>query len=88
MDMLVAGGGIDGPSSGGLADVELVGFLDWLKRRMREVLRAGRVSVPVPGVNALEPVFVRASACVAGMVVGNRATPPPPGAGKSLRSGS
>lgn len=90
MDMFVAGGGTEVDSGSGLLGATVFCFLDWLKRRMREVLRAGRASVPVPGVNASGPVLVRATACVAGIVVGNMETPPPPppGAGKSLRSGS
>jgi hypothetical protein len=49
MAMFVAGGGMDGASEAGGAPV---GFLavDWLKRRMKELLRAGRESVPVPPV--------------------------------------
>jgi hypothetical protein len=91
MDMFVAGGGIEEPSSGALVEVVLFGFLDWLKRRIRELLRAGRVSVPVPGANVSGPLFVWATACVAGIVVGSvgkMPTPPPPGAGKSLKVGS
>lgn len=62
MDMLVAGGGIDGASIGGIVEVGLLGLRDWLKRRINEELRAGRCSAPVPGVNASGPMFT----CVAG----------------------
>jgi hypothetical protein len=88
MGMVAGGGGIDEDSGGGLIAAALVCFADWLNRRIKDELRAGRVSVPVPGVNASGPIFVRGAALVTGAVVGRMPTPPPPGAGKSLRLGS
>jgi N-acyl-D-aspartate/D-glutamate deacylase len=92
MDMLVAGGAIEGVSASGLFASGLLAVLDWLKRRMSAVLRAGRASVPVPGANASARMFAYVATCVAGAVVGAvgkmPTPPPPPGAGKSLRLGS
>lgn len=45
MDILVVGGGIEDASCGGSVDAVL--FRDWLKRRINEVLRAGREAVAV-----------------------------------------
>ena len=59
----------------------LLGFRDWLKRRISEVLRAGRDSAGAP---VKELVFGAAMA----VVVPWWMETPPPGAGKSLRAGS
>jgi hypothetical protein len=81
MAMFVAGGGMDGASE---AVDAAMGFLavDWLKRRMNELLRAGRESVPVPPMNG----------CTCGVLwlvgMGTAAVLKLPGAGKSLRLGS
>jgi hypothetical protein len=69
-DRLVAGGGTEAVAGCALEGFSAAGLLDWLKRRMSVVLRAGRVSAPVPGVNASRPGFACAIACVAGIVVG------------------
>jgi hypothetical protein len=74
------GGGIDDASEPDAVDAPL-GFraVDWLKRRMNELLRAGRVSAGAP-VNAC---IVLLALLLAGTLLLNV-----PGAGKSLRSGS
>lgn len=94
--MLVAGGGIEGRSAEGVAEDGLLALRDWLKWRISEALRAGRWWEPVPGVNESGPASMaswvagwRVEAVAAELLeVLNRATPPPPGAGKSLRAGS
>ena len=86
--MFAGGGGIEDGSGGALVGPVVDGFFVWLNLRIKEALRAGRVSVPVPGANASGPMFVRGTAVVADVVAGSMPTPPPPGAGKSLRSGS
>lgn len=89
--MFVAGGGIDAASETP-AEPEAVeaplGFLlvDWLKRRMKELLRVGRVSVgaPVAPVTPAAPV----KACMLGaLVLEGTLLLNVPGAGKSLKSG-
>lgn len=83
MAMLVAGGGIEAASEA-TVDAEAVeaplGFLlvDWLKRRMKELLRVGRESAGTP-----------VNACMLGvLVLAGTVLLKVPGAGKSLRSGS
>jgi hypothetical protein len=83
MAMLVGGGGMVDVSAPEAVGAPL-GFLavDWLKRRTKELLRVGRVSVGVPvkdGMLLLLPEAVLS----AGTPVLNV-----PGAGKSLRAGS
>ena len=81
--MFVAGGGIDDVSELTVL-VEAVdaplGFLlvDWLKRRMKELLRAGRASGGAPVKDCMLGVLVLAG----------RLLLKEPGAGKSLRAGS
>lgn len=83
MAMFAAGGGGIDDASEANVEVDAVdaalGFLllDWLKRRMNELLRVGRVSGGAP----VKDGMVEAAA--AGTLVLKV-----PGAGKSLRSGS
>lgn len=87
MAMLVVGAGVAvlSVNTGGLAFGGLEGFVvpglrvfDWLKRRMNELLRAGRVS-PWPAVKG----------CMFDAVLlGGAVLLKLPGAGKSLRAGS
>jgi hypothetical protein len=89
MAMLVGGGGIADGSEPDAVEAPL-GFLavDWLKRRTKELLRAGRVSVgaPVNGCMLLLLLLLLLLLRVvlsAGTLVLNV-----PGAGKSLSAGS
>jgi hypothetical protein len=78
MAMLVAGGGIDEASE---AVGVTSGFraVDWLKRRMKELLRVGRESAAGVVVNA----------CMLGvLVLAGTGALKLPGAGKSLSVGS
>lgn len=99
MDMFVAGGGIEGLSCGPGAAV----FLDWLKRRSRDVLRTGRESaIAVLAANAVggfievaRPVdFTDFCGCVCGCdceavwVAGGGSEDESGGLGKLLRAGS
>lgn len=83
MAMFVAGGGMDDVSAVTVepdaVDAPL-GFLllDWLKRRAKELLRAGRVSVAAPENDCMLVVLL-----LAGTLLLKE-----PGAGKSLRVGS
>jgi hypothetical protein len=77
MAMLVAGGGIDMSEAVGAAS----GFraVDWLKRRMNELLRVGRESA----------AGVAVKACMLGvLVLAGTGALKLPGAGKSLSVGS
>jgi hypothetical protein len=87
MAMLVVGAGVAALSvnTGGLALGGLGGFVvpglrvfDWLKRRMNELLRAGRVS-SWPAVNGC---------MLDAVLLGGAVLLKLPGTGKSLRSGS
>jgi hypothetical protein len=90
MDMLVAGGGMEGLSGG----PETALFLDWLKRRSRDVLRAGRESAAGAGgafIDAAGPVGLtgfcdggREAMCGAGGGSEDESG----GLGKLLRTGS
>jgi hypothetical protein len=90
MAMFEGGGGMDDASEATvLADAvdAPLGFLavDWLKRRMNELLRAGRASAAGAPVNAcMSGVLVLAAL----PVVAGTALLKLPGAGKSLRLGS
>jgi hypothetical protein len=78
MAMLVAGGGMEDASE---AVGAMRGFraVDWLKRRMKELLRVGRASVAGAPVNA----------CMLGvLLLAGTGALKLPGAGKSLRAGS
>lgn len=61
--------------------------VDWLKRRMKELLRVGRVSVAVAPVNVCM-LDVAALVLVLVLVLAGMELLKLPGAGKSLRSGS
>lgn len=89
IDILLVGGGNEGVSAEGIEEVVLVKLRDWLNWRIRDELRAGRCSVPVPGVNMSEPIVMWVAGWVAEAVgLLSSPAPPPPGAGKSLRMGS
>jgi hypothetical protein len=82
--MLVVGGGIDEASDGRVlaeAVEALLGLraVDWLKRRMKELLRAGR---PSPGVAPVNAGMLGVLALAGTLLL------KPPGAGKSLSAGS
>ena len=79
--MLVGGGGIEDASDA--VDAARLGLreVDWLKRRMNELLRVGRVSVVGASVNACMLDVLLLAGAVAGVLK-------LPGAGKSLRFGS
>ena len=80
MAMFVAGGGIDDASD---AVEARLGFrdVDWLKRRMKELLRVGRASVAGGSVDAcMLGVLLLVGAGAGALKL--------PGAGKSLRFGS
>jgi hypothetical protein len=69
---------MDEASKGALVYVGLLGFWDWLKRRMSDVLRAGCESAGAP-----VDVFV-----FGGRPMVLWMETPPPGTGKSLKLGS
>lgn len=87
MAMFVAGGGMDDASAVN-AEPEAVeaplGFLlfDWLKRRAKELLRAGRVSVAADVKDCMLGLLVLA------LVLAGTLLLKEPGAGKSFRVGS
>lgn len=90
--MLVVGAGIavlsvktGGPAAGDLEGFVVPGLrvLDWLKRRMNELLRDGRVSVWAAANGCMFDTAAAAAAVLGGAVLLKL-----PGAGKSLRLGS